>query len=75
MAQFTCDCGNTLSNTRVPNDVQIRVFTDREFDNFLELYEKKFFSFPKYDVWRCPKCEMLHVFEGDLVVKKYVLKK
>jgi hypothetical protein len=29
--------------------------------------------FPRYDVWRCTTCERIYVFDGDAVIKTYVL--
>ena len=31
MAGMTCTCGAELSNHEVPNDIQLRVYTDREW--------------------------------------------
>lgn len=32
MARMTCTCGAVLSNQEAPNDIQLRVYTDREWD-------------------------------------------
>lgn len=32
MARMTCTCGNQLSNHESPNDIQLRVYTDKEWD-------------------------------------------
>ena len=50
MAGMTCTCGAELSNHEVPNDIQLRVYTDREWDeifdcnivhHFTSFYRKK----------------------------------
>lgn len=30
MARMTCTCGAKLSNHEAPNDIQLRVYTDKE---------------------------------------------
>ena len=35
MARMTCTCGAKLDNHEAPNDVELRVYTDKEWeDNF-----------------------------------------
>ena len=36
MAGMTCTCGAELSNHEVPNDIQLRVYTDREWDEIFD---------------------------------------
>ena len=75
MARFPCRCGETLWNGMAPNDIQLRVFSDREWDQIINIGMIDSFDLPdpKYDVWRCPKCERVYVFDGENVIKKYVL--
>lgn len=73
MARFQCKCGEGLSNSMAPNDVQLRVFTDREWDSILNMgdsIDPLDIPDPKYDVWRCTKCERVYVFNEDNTVKK-----
>ncbi len=78
MASFLCKCGNSLKNNLCPNNVQLRVYSDEEW---FALYGIKIISvgdipLPKKDVWRCPVCERIYVFdnEGNLS-KTYILEK
>jgi hypothetical protein len=50
-----------------PNDIQLRVYTDKEWDSILsqDVIESWKFPIPTLDVWRCPKCERIYVFEDD----------
>jgi hypothetical protein len=77
MARMNCTCGEVLSNSMAPNNVQLRVYTDREWDKILEqdIIESWKFPRPTYDVWRCPNCEKIYVFEegNHVAVKIYVL--
>jgi len=79
MARMNCICGEVLSNSAAPNDVQLRVYTDREWDKILdtETIETWKIPTPKYDVWRCPKCERIYIFKegSDSAVKIYALEK
>lgn len=75
MARLQCKCGETLSNSLAPNDVELRVYTDREWDEIINMgqIDAVDIPFPKREVWRCSKCERIYVFEGDTVKKTYVL--
>jgi hypothetical protein len=74
MAKFVCRCGNALSNSVAPNDVQLRVYTDEEWDTIIQSEGKlEDLPLPKNDVWRCPMCERIYFFEGDEVIKVFAL--
>ncbi len=78
MARFPCKCGRTLSNTACPNDVQLKVYTDREWDDILNMgnsIDPMDIPDPKYGVWRCPVCERIYFFDGTRCVKIYSLEK
>ena len=89
MARMDCRCGAYLSNTAVPNDVELTVFTDFEWVDFSEtVYDKwdkmtitekdrLMFEYPKRDVWYCKKCGRIYVFEqgNDIPKKVYALEK
>jgi len=34
--KMTCRCGEYLSNQQAPNNIQLCVYTDREWDSILE---------------------------------------
>ncbi|MCM1578537.1 MAG: hypothetical protein NC078_07060 [Ruminococcus sp.] len=65
MSRMRCKCGNVLSNTKCPNDVQLTVYTDREwcgdggvvdaFGEGLDIPRRK------NDVWICPLCKRIYV--------------
>lgn len=75
MARLLCKCGETLSNSLAPNDIQLRVYTDKEWDRIInqDMIDPLTIPRPKHDVWRCPKCERIYVFQGDNVLKTYTL--
>lgn len=77
MARMSCRCGEVLSNSLAPNDVELRVYTDREWDKILEAdtIEAWAFPLPSYAVWRCPKCERIYVFKDGVekAIKTYTL--
>lgn len=77
MARFQCKCGETLSNSLAPNDIQLHVYTDKEWDRIINMGQIDSVDIPdaKCDVWRCPSCERIYVFDGDRVSKRYVLEK
>lgn len=72
-----CKCGNILSTVEAPNDVQLRVYTDKEWDEIMneEVLIPWKIPLPEYDVWMCPKCKRVYVFEdgNNIPVMKYVL--
>lgn len=78
MAVFRCDCGKNLSNSRCPNDIQLILFTDYEWDSIQEKVHDgaDIYDFePKYDVWRCPECARIYVFKGVSLLYQYKLEK
>ncbi|MDR6884015.1 hypothetical protein [Bacillus sp. 3255] len=78
MANFRCSCGKVLSNSVSPNEVQLVIFSDGEWENIQEKVKEgaDIFDFePQFDVWRCPFCENIYYFKGKELIKSYVLKK
>lgn len=76
MARLQCKCGVTLSNSLSPNDVELRVYTDKDWDDIInlgDLSDPVTIPTPKYEVWRCANCERIYVFDGDTVIKRFVL--
>ncbi|WP_308722634.1 hypothetical protein [Paenibacillus polysaccharolyticus] len=77
MARMTCKCGEILSNVLVRNNVQLRVYTDKEWDDIIQLdsLDPLAIPFPKYDVWRCEKCERIYVcdWEYGKVIKTFII--
>lgn len=67
MSRMVCRCGETLSNTSVPNDIELTVYTDKEWDEICncESIEPWKIPLPTYDVWKCPKCGRIYVYKGD----------
>ena len=74
MANFICKCGNRLSNVQNPNDVELRVYTDSEWDSILEndTIETWKIPLPQNDVWRCPLCERVYVFQKSKLIRTYI---
>lgn len=73
MSKFTCKCGETLSNHRVPNDVELKIYTDKEWERISKLESIDQIPDPQYEVWRCIACERLYFFEDSKLVKSYVI--
>ena len=77
MARMECRCGKLLSNTLVPNNIELRVYTDEEWDSILQndTIETWKIPLPVYDVWKCPECERIYVFKSgvDKAMKVYKL--
>mgnify|MGYP003301068368 CR=1 FL=1 len=67
MARVTCTCGEKLSNHEIPNDIQLKVYTDREWEAIFncENIQPWMIPAPKYDVWRCPMCKKLYVYDNN----------
>lgn len=64
--RMECKCGEILLNLIVPNDIQLRVYTDKEWDEIINMGEIDSINIPhpRFDVWKCPKCERIYVFEN-----------
>ena len=67
MASMICSCGDRLTDNSVPNDIQLWVYTDKEWDSIctVDTIETWKIPQPTYDVWRCPKCERIYVFDWE----------
>lgn len=76
MARLLCKCGQTLSNSLAPNDVQLKIYSDKEWDKIInmgDMIDPTDIPDPRYDAWKCPTCERIYIFDGDRVIKRYVL--
>ncbi|RCW40852.1 hypothetical protein DFP97_1297 [Paenibacillus prosopidis] len=71
--QYQCYCGTRLSNVLVPNDTQLRVYTDFEWEEVLNNDLVEDIPLPKYDVWRCTNCKRIIFFDGLKVEMVYKL--
>jgi hypothetical protein len=67
IVRMECRCGETLSTTSVPNDIELTVYTDREWDQIInaETIDPVSIPHPEYNVWKCPKCERIYFFNWD----------
>ncbi|MBP3610366.1 MAG: hypothetical protein J6J42_08540 [Lachnospiraceae bacterium] len=67
MAKVVCSCGAELNNQEAPNNIQLRVYTDKEWDEICdcESIQPWMIPEPKYDVWKCPICKRIYVYESD----------
>ncbi len=74
---MTCKCGAELTNQQAPNDIELVVYTDREWEEICDCdsIEPWMIPLPRYNVWRCPQCKRITVYEGanPFPVMKYVL--
>jgi len=78
MAKFGCSCGETLSNSKCPNNIQYYVFSDPEWDEIIgmrSIENTLDIPDPKYDVWKCPNCERIHIFDGTKLLVTYVIER
>lgn len=65
-----------MSTVNSPNDIELHVYTDKEWDmiiNMGDMIDPLSIPDPKNEFWRCPSCERLYVFDGNAVIKRYVL--
>lgn len=65
--RMTCSCGAMLNDHEIPNDTQLTVYTDKEWDKICDCdnIEPWMIPLPTYDVWRCPRCKSIYVYEYD----------
>ncbi|MDR2532566.1 MAG: hypothetical protein LBC82_06970 [Oscillospiraceae bacterium] len=70
-----------MSNTSCPNDIQYHVYSDRTMDKILENDTVDVLDLSgiyDYEVWLCPKCKRLYIFEpfvrGEDKPVKYIYK-
>lgn len=65
MARMTCKCGKQLNNHDAPNDIELVVYTDKEWDAICncDSIQPWMIPSPKYEVWRCPICKRVYVYD------------
>ena len=77
MARMTCKCGELLSNHEAPNDIELVVYTVKEWEAICDCdsIEPWMIPSPKYEVWRCPTCKRIYVYErkNNFPIMTYVL--
>lgn len=78
MARLGCRCGFSMWNGRVPNEIEFTAFSDIRFCEIVEnppasLIESiddltcllnNLMELADYEVWRCPQCGRLYVFDN-----------
>lgn len=67
MARTNCECGTVLTNHSIPNDIQLTVYTRKEWEKMCEngATETWLLPSPRYDVWRCPVCRRIAVYDWE----------
>ncbi|MCL1790800.1 MAG: hypothetical protein FWG40_05495 [Peptococcaceae bacterium] len=77
MSKIRCRCNNVLSNIDAPNDIELIVYSDRQWENEINIgiINSIEIPSPKYNIWRCPVCDRIYVFEkgNDVAIKVYAL--
>lgn len=65
MARMACRCGAALSNQEAPNDIELVVYTDKEWTEICDCdsIQPWMIPSPQYEVWRCPVCKRIYVYE------------
>ena len=65
MARMTCKCGKLLDNHEAPNDIELIVYTDKEWDAICncDSIQPWMIPSPRYEVWRCPVCKRIYVYD------------
>ncbi len=65
MARMMCKCGKQLSNQESPNDIELIIYTDKEWDFICskDLIETWKIPSPSFDAWKCPICGRVYLFQ------------
>lgn len=75
MSKFPCVCGATLSNHQFPNDIEIIFYSNREWEKVICCDSIDDIPDPEWNVWKCDRCERLHFFKDNKLIKTYVIEK
>lgn len=68
MSRLACKCGEWMWNGNTPNDINLWVYTDKQLCTILEedsISTIALANLHNYEVWCCPKCKRLYVFDED----------
>lgn len=72
LAGYRCSCGFVISNVDSPNDIELLLFSEREWEDFYDRnLNVKDIPNTQNDVWRCPECERLYFFERSKMILCY----
>ena len=65
MAKVQCKCGNLLSD--VQTGVKFYVYTKDKWYNIIDMgvIDTLNIPFPQYDVWKCPECGRISVYDDE----------
>ena len=75
MARIECKCGQIIWNGETPNDIEFWAYSDRTMDSILmsdSVSSQDFSVNADYNVWLCPLCRRLYIFNGKDSVPLYV---
>jgi len=73
MAKVQCRCGEILSNHQFPNDIELIVYTSRQWESVEKALSYEDTPEPDFDVWKCSNCERLLFFDEGKLIKTYSL--
>ena len=75
MARFNCVCGHVMNNQLAPNDVELHVYSDIEWDRIINMniIDPLELPSPSVEVWKCPKCQRVYIFKNNYLIKRYVI--
>lgn len=78
MAHLNCRCGYSMWNGCVPNDIEFKAFSDKRLCELIDnppalssdplQFVQDFYDLMEmadYEVWRCPKCRRLYIFDNQ----------
>lgn len=62
--KIACKCGEYLHNHDAPGDIELCIYTQKEWDVIMSLVsaDPKYIPLPENEVWESPKCHRLHYF-------------
>lgn len=69
MAGMTCVCGKTLNNKKTPNDIVLRVYSDKMYGELMDFVDSGIndsiqMPEPEMEIWNCPECKRMYVFKN-----------
>ncbi len=77
MARLSCQCGYSMWNGNVPNDIEFYVYSDQQMCSIQEEDTVSTLLLPQrkdYEVWRCPECKRLYVFKKGSNQVRFIYK-
>lgn len=75
MSKINCNCGHLIDSSKIPNDIEYWIFSDKEWqENQLKAENCESLNDSNIESYKCPKCNRFYFFRNKQI-KPYAVYK